>query len=155
MKSIWMALTVGVLAGLVGCDSGTTGGPGAGKAKDKEKDSAIRKAEDRVIQPEDTFKLHVPGLTTKVKQGETKEIDISIKRGKNFGQDVSVKFDGLPKGVTIDPAAPTIKSSDKDSKVTLKADADASLGDFTIKVMGHPEKGGDATNEFKITVEKK
>jgi hypothetical protein len=32
---------------------------------------------------------------------------------------------------------------------------DASLGDFTIKVTGHPTKGADATNEFKITVAEK
>jgi hypothetical protein len=29
------------------------------------------------------------------------------------------------------------------------------LGDFTVKVTGHPTKGPDATNELKITVAKK
>jgi hypothetical protein len=44
---------------------------------------------------------------------------------------------------------------DTEAKVTLKATADASLGDFTVKVTGHPTKGRDATNELKITVAKK
>jgi uncharacterized membrane protein len=97
----------------------------------------------------------VPTSSTTIKQGETKEIEIGIKRGKNFGEDVSIKFEGLLKGVTIDPAAPTIKSGDKEVKLSLKASTEAALGDFTIKVFGHPEKGADATNEMKVTVEKK
>jgi uncharacterized membrane protein len=155
MKSIWMALAVGALAGLVGCNNGTPGGPGADKAKEREKDSTFRKTQDKIIQPEDTFKLSLPTFSTKIKQGETKEIDIGIKRGKNFGEDVSIKFEELPRGVTIDPAAPTIKSEDKEVKLSLKAAKEAALGDFTIKVSGHPEKGADSTNEMKVTVEKK
>ena len=40
-------------------------------------------------------------------------------------------------------------------KVTLKAQEDASLGNFTINVTGHPAKGADATSQLKITVAKK
>jgi hypothetical protein len=155
MKSIWTMLAVGALAGLVGCNNGTPGGPGVDKAKEREKDSTLRKTQDKIVQPEDTFKLSVPTFSTKIKQGETKEIDIGIKRGKNFGEDVAIKFEVLPKGVTIDPAAPSLKSSDKELKVNLKADPEAALGDFTIKVVGHPEKGADATNDIKVTVAKK
>jgi hypothetical protein len=32
---------------------------------------------------------------------------------------------------------------------------DASLGDFAVKVTGHPTHGADASNELKITVAKK
>jgi hypothetical protein len=57
--------------------------------------------------------------------------------------------------VTLDPASPVIKHGDTEAKITLKAADDAAVGDFTLKVTGHPTKGADAANEFKLTVDKK
>ena len=57
--------------------------------------------------------------------------------------------------MSLASASPMIKHGDTEAKVTLKATDDASLGEFTIKVTGHPSKGADATSEFKITVVKK
>jgi hypothetical protein len=37
----------------------------------------------------------------------------------------------------------------------LTAADHASLGDFTIKVIGHPTKGGDATTDLEVAVVKK
>jgi hypothetical protein len=145
------------LVAFVGCSSGTPGGPGAEKEKEKEKDkkSKVERAEDTVRQAEDTFSLSVPTFSTKIKQGESKAVTIGISRGKNFDEDVTLKFDDLPKGVTVEPAEATIKHGDKEAKLTLKAADDAALGDFTVKVIGHPQKGKDATNELKLTVQKK
>jgi len=108
-----------------------------------------------VGQAEETFTLSVPTLSVKIKQGETKTIDISEKRGKNFDQDVTLKFEGLPKGVTIEPAAPVIKHGDTDAQVKIRAADDAAVGDFTVRVIGHPTKGADATSDLKITVTKR
>jgi hypothetical protein len=66
-----------------------------------------------------------------------------------------VKFEGAPQGVTVEPASATIGHGQKEAKVIVKAADDAALGDFTLKVKGHAEKGTDATNDLKITVEKK
>lgn len=155
MKSTFLAIAAVALFVLTGCNNGTTGGPGADKAKAQEKESKVKQAQDKISQPEDTFSLHVPTFSTKLKQGETKVVTIGIKRGKDFDQNVVLKLAGVPTGVTVDPAAPAIKHGDKDVAITLKAAADAALGDFTIAVTGHPEKGADATNEVKITVQKK
>jgi uncharacterized membrane protein len=144
--------TVGLVA-VVGCNKGTTGGAGADK--EKENKSKIDRLKGAVRQEEDTFRLTVPTFSTKIKQGESKEVTIGIKRGKNFDEDVALKVEGLPKGITLEPAEPAIKHGDKDVKLTVKAAADASLGDFTVKLTGHPEKGGDATNEFKLTIQAK
>jgi uncharacterized membrane protein len=145
--------TVGLVA-LVGCNKGTTGGAGADK--EKENKSKIDRLKAAVRQPEDTFTLTVPTFSVKVKQGESKEVKIGIKKGKNFDEDVALKVEGLPKGVTLDPAEPVIKHGDKEVKLTVKAADDASLGDFTVKLTGHPEKeGGDATNKFNLTVQQK
>lgn len=107
------------------------------------------------VAKKETFSVSVPTLSTTVKQGETKPVSVSIKREKNFDEDVTLKFADLPKGVTLEPASPVIKRGDTEAKLMLKAEDDAALGDFTIKVTGHPAKGADASHDFKITVAKK
>jgi uncharacterized membrane protein len=148
-----VAVAFAALVAFVGCNKGTPGGPGVDK--EKEKKTKLEQAEDKVTQAEDTFTLSVPTFATKLKQGESKEVTVGIKRGKNFGQDVTLKLEGVPEGVSVEPEDPAIKHSEDDVKLTFKAADDAALGTFTIKVTGHPKKGGDATNKLKITVQKK
>lgn len=139
-----LAAAVGSL-GVVGCGSGSFGGPVASVKDDK----------THFGTADDTFSLSVPTFATHLKQTESKVAEIGIKWGKNFGQDVSLMFDGLPKGVTADPASPEIKAGQENSKVRFKAADDAALGEFAVKVTGHPKTGRDATNEFKIVIAKK
>lgn len=104
--------------------------------------------------PENTFRLDAPNLATTVKQGETKVVTIGVARSKNFDQDVTLMFEGMPEGVTIVPAEPMIKHGEKEVKLNISAAADAAVNDFTIKVIGHPATGPDATNKFNLTVSK-
>jgi hypothetical protein len=134
------------LVGLAGCNQGTPGGPGATGPPAKNPFHG---------QADNTFNLGVPLLSTAIKQGETKGVSISIKRAKNFDEDVALKFAALPRGVTVNPARPIIKHGDTEAKLMLKATDNAALGDFTLGVTGHPAKGADASIEFKINVEKK
>jgi hypothetical protein len=144
MNKLFAGLLGATLLVGVGCHPGTTGGPG------------VPGGRGTLTHPaENTFSLDVPNLATKVKQGEAKEVTIGLDRGKNFDQDVNLKFEDLPTGVTIEPASPTIKHGEKDAKVTVHAADDAAIGDFTVKVVGHPNKGENAANTFKLTVEKK
>lgn len=145
MKVVFAGLLLMTLVAFTGCNQGTPGGPGA-------TDPNARKPV--YGQADDTFNLSVPLLSTAVKQGETKAVSISIKRGKNFDEDVTLLFAGLPRGVTLDPTRPHIKHGDTEAKLTLRTADDASLGDFTVKVTGHPTKGADASTDFKITVDK-
>jgi hypothetical protein len=145
MKNMFAFALFAVLIALTGCNQGTSGGPGA---------AAPASGQSTVGQSDETFSLEVPMLSTKVNQGETEAVSIGIKRGTNMDGDVTLRFEGLPAGVTIDPASPAIKREDTEAKLTLSAADDASLGDFTIKVMGHPTKGSDASNVLKITVAK-
>lgn len=143
-------LTVGALSfavfALVGCHrgEGTAGGPGA-------TDPAAKPP--LYGQADDTFNLTASSVS--LQQGSGVQGTIGIKRGTNFVQDVILAFDGLPKGIILDPSGPAIKSGDTEAKFTLTASDDAALGDFTVQVVGHPTKGGDATNHFKLTVAKK
>jgi hypothetical protein len=103
------------------------------------------------VLPKDSFTLSMPGLTT-LKQGEVQTVSVGIQRDKSFDQDVALQFGEMPKGVTLKPEAPTIKHGSPETQVAITAAEDASLGDFGIKVTGHPAKGADASNELKLTV---
>lgn len=147
MKKTLVAVSLAAMFAVVGCDKGTSGG----SVKEKDKNSVLK---DRVGQGDDTFKLSVPSVT--LKQGEEKSETIKISRGTNFTEDVSLKFEGMPTGVTLDPAAPVLKKSETEVKVTIKAAADAALGSSEVKVIGHPSKGpDDSTNKMTLKVEKK
>ena len=143
MKNSFAALFLAVLLTQAGCNKGTSGGPGASSQPAKT---------NMIGQADETFSLDVP--STKLNQGETKIVSVGIKRGKNFGQDVSLKLDDLPKGVSLAAGNPVIKHGDTDAKLTLKAADDAALGDFTVKVLGHPTTGSDASSNLKIAVAK-
>lgn len=143
MKSLFTGFAVMSLAALIGCNQGTPGGPGATDTSSKK---------PAYGQANDTFNLSVPVTSSSLQQGESSEATIGIKRATNFGEDVALKFADLPKGVTIEPANPTIKHGDVDAKITFKADDSAVLGDFKVKVTGHPTKGADAEIEFKLTI---
>jgi len=107
------------------------------------------------VARKDSFTLNMPFWTTGLKQGETKGFTIAISREPKFDQDVALKFEGLPKGVTVEPADHVIKNGQPEAKLNLKAADDAPLGDFAVKLIGHPSKGVDATHDFKFTISKK
>lgn len=107
------------------------------------------------VAKKDSFTLSTPLWTTSLKQGETKAVSISINRDKQFDQDVTLTFDALPKGVTVEPARAVIKNGETEAKFALKATDEASLGDFDVRATGHPTKGADVTHDFKFTVAKK
>jgi uncharacterized membrane protein len=148
MKKSCAGVLVMSLAAFAGCDKGTSGGPGSSAAESSKHFYDLGQAND-------TFKLTPPHTSTGIKQGETKTVTIGITRGKNFDEDVTLKIGEMPMGVTLDPASSVLKHGDTEAKLTLKAADDAALGDFTIKITGHPTKGDNASNEFKITVDKK
>ena len=142
--SLLAASTLVVFAGCA--DKGSPGGPGVTKDKTTQKTAG---------QAEETFSLKPPATSTTVKQGETKEITIGMKRGKNFSESVTLSFEDVPKGVTIEPSKPTIDGGKDEAKITVKAADNAEVGDHVIKVTGHPSSGPDATNELKLKVDKK
>ena len=146
MKSFFAGLTVTALTVLTGCNQATPGGPGVNE---------VTANKPIVERANDTFILDVPMTSTRLKQGETKEVAISVARGGHFDEDVTLKFTGVPKGVTLNPASPMIKHGEKDTKITVAAADTAAPGDFRLNVTGKPTKGADATNEFRISIAKK
>jgi len=140
MKSPFAGLAVMTLAALTGCTQGTPGGSGT--------------ADKSPVygQNDDTFNLSVPLMSSHLQQGKQKESTVGIKRAEKFEEDVVLTFADVPQGVTVEPASPVIKHGDTDAKITFKAGNEAALGNFKVKVTGHPTKGRDAQIEFKLTI---
>jgi hypothetical protein len=148
MRTVATAFVLaGVLVG-IGCDRGTVGGPNAPTTPNN-------KAPMVTSPGEGTFSIDVPNLSTKLAQGESKNVTVDMRRGKNFDQEAKLSFQNLPKGITIDPANPTIARSETEAKLTIRAADDAPVGDHTVGVTAQPSTGPAAHNEFTITVRKK
>lgn len=142
MKSVITVIAVGSLAILAGCERGSSGGPGA---------TGPSESPGMMSQAEDTFSLDVPSI--KLTQGGTETVTIGIRRGQNFGQDVSLKFGEMPEGISLATANPRIMHGDSEIPISLQAADDAALGDFTVTVTAEPATGTAATGELSITIE--
>src|SRR5262249_39649233 len=107
MKKLFALAMLVALAGMIGCNQSPPGGPGAtgntgsrghvggtgstGHTGSTEHTGGGILPTGGLGQADNTFKLQAPGalgLPVDIKQGETKTVDISISRGKNFDQDV-------------------------------------------------------------------
>ena len=113
-------------------------------AKDSPKGGSVAKGEG--------FKVDVPTMDVKIKQGETKTITIKVDRGESFKQDVTLEI-MAEKGLGIEPAKVLVKASDKPEVVlTITVPKDAALGKYKISVTGTPTKGEPTTVKFKVKV---
>jgi uncharacterized membrane protein len=102
----------------------------------------------------ESFKIAVPTFDTKIKQGETQSVTITIERGDSFKQDVTLKLTlAKGEGITFDPAKTTVKASDKpDAQIKITVPKNAALGDYKVSVTGTPATGEPATVEFNVKV---
>jgi len=100
------------------------------------------------------FKIAVPKLDTKTKQGEVKSVTISLERGESFKQDVTLEIKlSKGEGITFDPAKVIVKASDKsDVQLTITAPKDAALGEYKVSVKGTPTTGESTSVEFNVNV---
>jgi hypothetical protein len=146
MKTLLATMLILTLLTLIGCDKSTPGGPGAAPANANPPANASNNG---------MFGLSMSPDSVTLKQGEAKAFTATIKRNDTFHEDVKLQFTGMPEGASVDPSHPAIGQGDTEVKFTLKADGSAALGDFAVKVIGHPTHGVDSTNDLKITIEKK
>jgi uncharacterized membrane protein len=146
MKRLCTGLLVITLTAFIGCNESKTGGPGA---TSHDSDKLLGKSDD-------TFKISAPSTATNVKQGQKNTLTFTVKRGKDFKQDVKITFEGSTK-LTFDPKTVESKASDKgDVSVEVMPDDEAPLGKQTITVKATPKDGGSSTDAtFVVNVEKK
>jgi hypothetical protein len=86
-----------------------------------------------------TFSLKGSWTSETIKQGQAKDLEISVGKGKESKQDIHLSFEA-DKGLTVEPKTADLKGSDESGKVAVKvkAAADAPVGTHHIKVMSEP-----------------
>jgi hypothetical protein len=151
MKRRIAFLLAGVLVLPVACNQSDVGGPGAKPGGSKPNSS--NKNVVTGAPKHETFRLSAPSMSTTLKQGETKEVDITVERASDFKEDVTLTFKSEA-GLKVMPESTTIKASEKDTKarVNVTAEKNAPIGDSLIHVTGKPETGEPTAVDFKITV---
>jgi uncharacterized membrane protein len=114
-----------------------------------------KKSEEGGRAGTDTFQVVVPLISTYIKQGEFQIVRVSVERGAEFKQAVTLKMK-VPTGLTIDPDNSKIEPGDRGSvQLKITAAKDAPLGDQIVRVMGTPDKGETAETAFTVTVSAK
>jgi len=100
------------------------------------------------------FKISVPTFDTKITQGETQSITISLERGESFKQDVTLVMKlSKGEGLTFDPAKVTVKAGDKpDVQLKIAVPKTAALGEYKVSVTGTPKTGEPTSTEFNVKV---
>jgi hypothetical protein len=145
MKRVLTVLALSVLCGSLGCNNSEPGGPGARSPRNENPITGAPK--------NDTFKIEAPMMETGLKQGEQKEVELTVDRSKDFKQDVTLTFKS-DKGITVTPSSATVKASSKDTKVRVMVEVDknAPIGEAKIHVTGKPETGDSTSAEFTVKV---
>ncbi len=124
---IAMALAVTVL---VGCESPRGGGMSGGEG----------------------FRIATPTFDTKIKQGETESVTISLHRGESFKRDVALEI-RASKGISVEPAKAVVKGNEKpDVHLRITAAKDANLGEYKIFIKGTPEAGEPTSTDITVKV---
>lgn len=98
------------------------------------------------------FKIAVPTLDTKLKQGETQSVTVSLERGDYFKQDVKLQIEAS-KGISVEPTSVVIKASDKpDVQLRIAAAQNAAFGEYSVSVKGIPKTGESTSTTFTVKV---
>ncbi len=138
----------------MGCNVNTPRGPGISEVPNVSGVSNTTTAEYRPTLgvPDEAFSLSVPATSIRLTVGESARVAVSIKRGRNFQEDVTLTISGLPDGVSVQPETPMIKAGDPEAPLDFHANDDAATGTYKITVVGHPSSGADARSETSLTI---
>jgi len=132
MKTVMMIMMTLTLAVLSGCQSSSLRGGG---------------------MTEDVgFKILVPTGDTDVKQGEVRNITISLQRGENFKRGVKLEIKAS-EGISVYPTETFIKGSDTpDIQLRIASTRDTALGAYLVSVKGIPKTGEPTSIAFTVKV---
>jgi uncharacterized membrane protein len=98
------------------------------------------------------FTIGTPTFDTKIKQGETESVTITLNRGEYFKRDVTLEIKAS-KGITVEPTQAMVKGSEKpDVNLRVTAAKDANLGEYKIFVKGTPATGEATSTEITVKV---
>ncbi len=105
-----------------------------------------------VMDKDHGFKIKVRRFTMGIKQGDTETVEVSLKRGDYFKQDVRLQID-VPEGLAIEPNDVLVRASDSpDVELQITAAADAALGKYRIAIKASPVTGQPTSDELTVEV---
>ena len=98
------------------------------------------------------FTINTPAFETKIKQGETESVTVTLHRGDYFKRDVTLDIKAS-RGISVEPTTVLVKASEP-AEIHLRVTAakDAALGDYKIFIKGTPETGESTSAEHKVKV---
>lgn len=146
-KWIGTTLVAASLVAVIGCNgSGVdeqAGGPGADVRSDQDQ------------EPQQEAKTFTPSLdqeNLELPAGQEKEMTLSIERGDQFDQTVTVEIKP-PQGITAEPKTIELQSGQTEGKVTFKAASDAAVGEEqAVELTFQPESGESVKKQLMVTV---
>jgi uncharacterized membrane protein len=98
------------------------------------------------------FQVAVPTFNINVKQGEVKNVTLSLHRGNYFKQDVRLELKTTA-GLSIDPSNILVNASDApDVQFRIAAAKDAALGEYRVNVTATPATGQPTSVQFIVRV---
>ncbi len=100
------------------------------------------------------FQLSAPATATTVKQGETRVIQVDVRRDKDFTEEVTLKTESPANtGVTAELVNTNSRSSDAKVELRVTATSTAVLGSYKIRVIGTPSKGNATEVMVPVTID--
>jgi len=103
------------------------------------------------------FDLTGPSATTRVTQGDNNHVTLALKPGKNFNGTVKLEAKALEGGLkcTLDSTSVKLNGENKDVKLTVTADSDATTGKRTVRITATADNGNPKTLDLNFEVRKK
>jgi len=156
MRNLLIALAFGV--SVAGCQQSATTGPGTTTHK-VSKTETSREGEHRTktekTETTEIKKLTLTAPTSQtIKRGDTDKVTVMVNR-TNFDDPVEISFSGLPKGVEVVDKDAKVASGNKSITVTLKASADAAVGEHEVTLIAKAPGSEENRQTFKLTVKEK
>jgi len=98
------------------------------------------------------FKILVPTGDTDVKQGEVRNVTISLRRGENFKRGVKLEIQAS-EGISVAPTEIFVKGSESpDVQLRIATTKDTALGAYLVTVKGTPRTGEPTSTAFTVKV---
>jgi uncharacterized membrane protein len=98
------------------------------------------------------FKIAVPTFSTEIKQGQTQNVTVALKRGDYFKQEVKLQIQAS-KGISVEPTDVLVKASESpEVQVRITATQDTALGAYRVTVKGTPQTGAPTSTAFTVKV---
>ena len=98
------------------------------------------------------FKILVPTGDTEVKQGDVRNVAISLQRGENFKRGVNLEIQAS-EGISVYPTEILVKASEAASiQLRIATTRDTALGAYLVSVKGTPKTGEPTSIAFTVKV---